>query len=72
MTTPGMSFAERRAEISAIADDAANIAHDLERFAKILGEHARFLNGEVEAMKRAEERFAKRADTKKAAPESRP
>lgn len=66
-----MSFASRRAELEAIADDAANIARDLGKFAELLAEHGRFLSNEAESMRRAEERFAKRAETKKAADKSR-
>ena len=66
------TFADRRMQMLAAVDDAGTIAHDLGRYATILAELVRFLNGEAESMKRAEERFAQRTETKKAAHESRP
>ena len=66
------SFSERRAQMSAAADDAEGIASDLKKFAEILADNARFFAREAEAMARAEARYAERAGSKKAAPQGRP
>lgn len=70
--TRKLTFSDRRMQMLAAVDDAMTIANDLGKYATILAELARFLNGEAESMKRAEERFAQRSETKKAALESRP
>lgn len=66
------SFSERRAQMSAAADDAEGIANDLKKLADILADNARFLAREAEAMARAEARYAERAESKKAAHQGRP
>ena len=66
MSKKSLTFAERRERLEAIASDAEVIATDLARYATALFESVRVLSEEAESMKRAEERFAERAKTKKA------
>jgi hypothetical protein len=70
--TRKFTFSDHRMQMLAAVDDASTIANDLGKYATILAELARFLNNEAASMKRAEERFSLRSETKKAAVESRP
>ena len=70
--TRKLTFKDRRMQMLALADDVRNIADDMTRHAAILSDAVRFLEGEAKAMERAEARFAQRAETQKATPQSRP
>ena len=65
------SFSARRAALDEVASDLESLADDLANYAKILGEHARTVSREVAEMRKAEERFAERAMTRKATPRDR-
>jgi len=65
------SFSARRAALDEVAGDLEIMADDLAKWGKILGEHARVVSREVAEMRKAEERFAERALTRKATPRDR-
>ena len=59
------SFSARRAALDEVAGDLEIMADDLAKWGKILGEHARVVSREVAEMRKAEDRFAERAMTRK-------
>ena len=67
-----LGFSARRGALEEVASDLKGIADDLSKYEKILAEHARVVPREVAEMRKAEERFAERALTRKATREDRP